>query len=136
VIKKESKLKQFILSLDHFPATKPYIEDYYLDKMTSMYAVNFRRALIITIIYKVVIEVFNFLESSKFTYKSFISIAKIFLLFAYSYLSNIRFIREQTKVFKIYLLICIMTELCLNVIDIHYLNASKYNQRTDNGSIE
>jgi hypothetical protein len=136
VANKKNKLKAFLQSLDHFPATKPYIEDYYLDKMTSMYAVNFKRSIVITIAYKIVIEVFNFLESGKFTYRTFITIGKIFLLFGYSFLGNIRFIREQTRDFKIILIICILLELSLYVTDILYLNASRVNRRTDNFATE
>lgn len=136
VANKKNRWKAFLMSLDHFPATKPYIEGYYLDKMTSMYAVNFKRSIVITIAYKIVIEVFNFLESGKFTYRTFITIGKIFLLFAYSFLGNIRFIREQTRDFKIILIICILVELCLYITDIQYLNASHLTLRTNNFATE
>jgi hypothetical protein len=104
--------------------------------MTSMYAVNFKRALYITLLYKIVIEIFNFLESGKFTFRTFVTIGKLFHLFGYSFLGNIRFIREQTKDFKIILLIWIILELFLHILDIQYVNLDGAVLRTGNYATE
>lgn len=136
MVNKKNRLKDYLKSFQHFPETKPFIESYYLDKMTSMYAVNFRRALFISIIYKVVIEILNFVESAEFTFRTFVTVGKLFILFGYSFIANVRLIREQTNDVKIILLICIAIEIGLYITDIQYLNVNLKTQRTDNYSTE
>lgn len=115
-------LKRFLRVFHTFPTSKPYLQEYYLFKMMSMYSTNFQISLILNIVLKIISLLWYLVgELQEFGNTGLFSLRAFVLLFYIMMLSK-SFVEFNPKIVKLLLVGGLTIDYIADIVGFHMMN--------------